>query len=335
MVYDRYYYSILPKADQQIYRSMYHGIEKMQKTFTFFNNPNSQYPLGRVLYFIGLDNPHLFYVDFHCCSISETPISKTIELTYWYSRDEIAILKAKVDTILGKMLSHIKGKTEYEKELAIHDMLASNVTYNFGATEHPYQYAPRASSIIGVLFYKTATCGGISMAAKMLLNLCDIKCIVAEGTAHSSEEAHAWNIVKIEGTAYHLDITWDINASSQAWIRHDYFNLTDRDILKDHSPAVRYPECNSTKYNFYRQNGLCVNDEQDISKLISSMKMQGKRVLTFRYIGDNQMKFKSLVKIAGQQLAATVSPSPNKSVQLSSYINHELFICSMALKGKN
>ncbi len=333
MVYDRYYYSILPEADRRVYRSLYHGIEKMQKAFTFFNDPSSQYPLSQILYFVGLDNPHLFYVDFHCCSITEAPLSKTIELTYWYSQDEIAILKAKVDTVLGKMLSHIKGKTEYEKELAIHDMLVRNVTYNFGATEHPYQYAPRASSIMGVLFYKTATCGGISMAAKMLLNLCNIKCIVAYGVAKDGAEAHAWNIVKIEGAAYHLDITWDISTSSPAWISHDYFNLTDSDILLEHNPAVRYPVCSSTKYNFHKRNGLWVSDEQDITKIISSMKMQGKRVLTFRYIGDNQIKFNSLIKIAGQQLAATASPG--ESVQLSTSINHELFICSMALKGKN
>lgn len=333
MVYDRYYYSILSETDRRIYQKLYRGIEELKSEITFVNDSESKYSLNQILYFIGLDNPHIFYVDFHRCCIKETASAKTIALVYWYSSKEIAVLKQKIDTALRKIMSRIEGDSAYEKELSIHDILVSNVTYDEMAANRPHHFAPRADSIAGILFYKAAICGGISKAAKLLLNLCDIKCIVAYGTALKESGRHAWNIVKIDGESYHLDITWDINTSVSSYISRDYFNLTDRDIMRDHIFAMPYPACTSTKYNYFEQNGLFINSEREVAQIVSKAKIQNKSAVVFRYAGNDQMTFNRLVQAAENQLAETALSDGR--FQLRTCINREQSICFVTLKRKN
>ena len=332
MVYDRYYYSILPEVDRRIYRRLYNGIEKLKPEMTFINHPEQMHSLDQILLFIGLDNPHIFYVDFQSCTIIESAISKTIELTYWYSMEEIATLKWKVDHVLGKMISGITGKNAYEKELAVHDLLVNNVTYNVEAANHPRQYSPRASSIMGALFYKTATCDGISKIAKLLLNLCNIKCIVVHGTAGGSGEGHAWNIVKIEGEAYHLDITWDISESIPQHISYSYMNLTDSDILRDHTISMQHPACTSTRFNYFQRSGLLVCGEQDVARIATAAKIRGTNNLTFRYSGGDQAQFDELIRAAKQQLIEKASS--DTPFQLRTRTNREQCVCSITLEQK-
>lgn len=47
--------------------------------------------------------------------------------------------------------------------------------------------------------------------------------------------SHAWNLVKLDSGTYYLNITWSDGASrpgSPGW--HDYFMLTQEQILLDH-----------------------------------------------------------------------------------------------------
>ena len=53
---------------------------------------------------------------------------------------------------------------------------------------------------------------------------------------------HTWNIVKIGGTYYHLDATFDNTLGKHSFgakeIRYDYFNLDDKNIFRDHEPLI-------------------------------------------------------------------------------------------------
>ena len=133
-----------------------------------------------------------------------------------------------------------------------------------------------------MLLYKTATCGGIASATKMLLNMLDIKCIVAVGTDCRENVPHAWNIVKIDGQAYHLDVTWDMCVSQADGLRYDYFNLTDREIRKDHTWNLKYPTCDSERHNYFLQNSLVVNSMQLALECIRLAKHKGYRTVSMK-----------------------------------------------------
>jgi transglutaminase/protease-like cytokinesis protein 3 len=94
-------------------------------------------------------------------------------------------------------------------------------------------------------------CEGYSYAMKLLLNAVNIECKVITGSANGP---HAWNLVKLGGSYYHVDVTFDdpvVNGGTMNVLRHDYFNLTDDEIKKDHTwDTTKYPVCNSTIYEY-------------------------------------------------------------------------------------
>lgn len=142
----------------------------------------------------------------------------------------------------NKLLLDIQKKTEiikneiviynsnYTKELKLHDYICQNISYrDEGDISH---------SIVGPLIYNYGVCDGISKTTKLLLQLLGIQSYVITGTAkdrHTGKsEAHAWNVVQIDDSWYHLDVTFDktISVIKQ---RYDYFNASTKEIIKDHT----------------------------------------------------------------------------------------------------
>ena len=249
MTYDRFYYSTLDPKKQKVYQLIYHGIEKLEKEITVDKSSCALEEIKKILEYVGLDNPHLFYVDFSRYTYYDTTVAYIFTLTYWYTPDELKELNHKVENVLRKMLKRVTGQNEYEKEKSVHDLIAGNVLYNTAALDNLHVHSPRTNTILGVLFYKTAVCEGIAKVAKMLLNMLDIKCIVVSGRDRKHNVPHAWNIVKIAGEAYHVDFTWDMNGSVGGRICYDYFNLTDQEIQADHVMDMAYPQC---RYGTYK-----------------------------------------------------------------------------------
>ena len=100
-------------------------------------------------------------------------------------------------------------------------------------------------NILGVFAFHKAQCEGIAKAFKVLLNTVDIKCIVVTGEAgkNGRTSPHAWNIVNIDGKAYHVDVTWNIGASRREKVAYNYFNVVDEIMKKDHKVADMLPKC--------------------------------------------------------------------------------------------
>ena len=262
MTYDRYYYSILPDEEKKLYKALYEGFTSFSEKIRIPAVGVSNDRIRSIIEYIGLDNPHIFYIDMDSISTIHSVAGTMVNVAYLYSPEESRQLGAKLHTILEKMLSRVSGRTDYEKELSVHDLIAKHVIYDDAALNNLTKYYSRSNTILGVMLYKTATCGGIASTTKMLLNMLDIKCIVAVGTDCWENVPHAWNIVKIDGQAYHLDVTWDMCVSREDGLRYDYFNLTDREIRRDHTWDIKYPPCVFEQYNYFNQNDLVVDSIQ-------------------------------------------------------------------------
>lgn len=325
MIYDRYYYSTLSPKDKKIYRQIYRGIQNFE---THIKLPKPTVSLQKLLQYIDFDNPLIFYVDFSNLEFVDNVISDTLILTYFYSRQDAKKINDKIQSVLKKMSSRIQGRTDYEKEKSIHDLLIENVIYDTLAAGNIKKYYPRSNSILGVLFYKTAVCEGIAKVTKILLNSVDIKCIVVVGFSSKNNEGHAWNIVEVNGDAYHLDVTWDTNISFENDTRYDYFNLTDKQIKTDHIFNTVYPVCSSVSENYFYKNGLIVKEFGDIQKLFTVKMIQKKRTVTFKFAGKNTSEFKKAVDKSMDLIKASVKPG--KTVKITYSLNDTQQICTIA-----
>lgn len=272
MLYDRYYYSKLSSREKKAYQKIYDAMQNHRPTVTINGFCKDYIP--KLMSAIDLDNPHLFFVDFNYEFQSDL-FSQTIILKYIY--------KKKIKKVCNKILSNVKGQTEFEKESSLHDILVQNVLYDSMAKNNILKFRARSNTILGVLFYKTAVCEGIAKTFKFLLNALDIKCVVIKGKVTDaltdnirSDILHAWNMVKIDGEPYYVDLTWDINLSQNNTIRHDYLNLTDRDMSIDHMIDLTFPKCIDNKANYYYKNDLIVRQKSDLLRIISDEINKGK-----------------------------------------------------------
>ena len=110
---------------------------------------------------------------------------------------------------------NLGGKSDYEKIYAINEYLCDAVYY----PEQPYidyDFTP-----YGALAEGRAV--GYARATKILADMAGMECLYVSGDCLGvSPSGHAWNLVKVDGSWYQLDVTWNDGSSTD-----DYFLVTD------------------------------------------------------------------------------------------------------------
>ena len=150
------------------------------------------------------------------------------------SQKNLLIYKACSD-VIAKVIRD--GMTDFEKELAIHDWIINWAYYDEEVNSNsPYAKPdPDNDNPYGLLLNQKAVCMGYSATFKLFMDLLDIECIIVKGKSGVSElEDHAWNMVRIDGEWYCVDVTWDdpINIEQNYSLTHKYFNVTS-DFMRD------------------------------------------------------------------------------------------------------
>ena len=169
--------------------------------------------------------------------------------------------KVAFNQAIDNMLSHVTPEmTEYEKEKTLHDLLATKVSYVATANAH---------NAYGALVEGKAVCEGYAEALQCLLQRVGIQSIQVYG--ESREENHAWNMVRIDGDYYLVDLTWN---DQDTMLLYAYFNQTSAVFNEDHTKwrvghnantnselncdVFDLPVCTATKENYFIKNGLVV-----------------------------------------------------------------------------
>ncbi|MCL1913580.1 MAG: hypothetical protein FWG10_06855 [Eubacteriaceae bacterium] len=193
-------------------------------------------------------SPQLFYVVREWkMSYSSDGIVRTVYPKYTDSGDK-AIITAKkaalelaVDVAMSQM--PING-TDAEKVLAAHDYIVANTSYDL-PTLNVMDLEDGKYSAYDALVGRSAVCEGYSLAFGLLMDRLGIewKMILSEGMGHS------WNLAKVDGNWFHLDLTWDdpvISLTSQDpdyWgsVSHEYLLLSDSELVsRSHGEELHY-----------------------------------------------------------------------------------------------
>ena len=169
-------------------------------------------------------------------------------------QDELAAAKVVTDFIEENIKS---GMSDYEKIKLVHDYIVVN-------TEYKNRNNDRDHTVFGPLLDGYAVCEGYAKAFDLFMYALDIDCVMVEGTAG---EPHAWNIVMVEGTPYHIDTTWDdptkVNKDPNA-VNYEYFLLPEAYITRTHSYVVTdYPYCQDAYYTYYHYRNNLIETIDD------------------------------------------------------------------------
>ena len=196
----------------------------------------------------------------------------SIKPTYIMEGSALTEAKEAYLSAANEILSGVKaGMSEFEIELYLHDALAERVTYVESANAH---------NSYGAIVEGKAVCEGYAEAMQYLLGRCGIRSFIAVGTSKNpgtgASEGHAWNIVRIDGKYYHLDLTWN---DQEEKTYHAYFNLTDTVITEDHvieNSGYPIPVCNSTEAMYFNvRGGVLPAGNPSVSEIASMLKAGG------------------------------------------------------------
>lgn len=163
--------------------------------------------------------------------------------------------------------------TDYEKELAVHDYIVYNCTYDKGALAAIPIHSENCDNPYGALINESAICLGYTTSFRLFMGMLGIPC----GTVHSTDtdgDEHAWNTVKLDGSWYYVDVTWDdpVPDHDGRLIYHTYFNVTRDKIAEEHILPASAPETDSIKYSYPNQSAVYVSDMEQVKQAISDAK---------------------------------------------------------------
>lgn len=162
----------------------------------------------------------------------------TIKIEKLYSDNDINKLNKKVKEVETDLLND--GMSNLEKIKAIHDYIINNTIYDEerakqieSGNDKTYKYNSHKAN--GPLLEGMGLCSGYSDAMKLFLddlNIPNYKIANAD---------HIWNLVYIDSTWKHLDLTWDDP------VTQDHSNvLLDKFFLIDTDKVLRLDQTNHT-----------------------------------------------------------------------------------------
>ncbi|MBR5283659.1 MAG: hypothetical protein IKU27_01205, partial [Clostridia bacterium] len=215
-----------------------------------------------------------------------------VVISYIMEGAELEEAKADFEAVAEEILAGIEeDMSEFEKELYIHDALAEKVTYIESGNAH---------NAYGALVEGEAVCEGYAEAFQALLHRVGIRSFIVTG--ESQDQPHGWNLVRIDGEYYHVDLTWD---DQDEVLYHAYFNVTDRVIWQDHAlygTPYALPECTSEAANYFTVKGGRVT-EYDREQAIELLQA-GNLTIDVYVEGDVESYFSSLEQDIGNLVSA-------------------------------
>ena len=191
------------------------------------------------------------------------------------------VMKNVIDSQIGN-----QSMTEFQREVVLHDYLVENCTYGFGSDKNDNEY--RA---YGALVEQQAVCNGYAEAMALLLSCAGVENRYVVGTVNSGSRSasgqqtgqstasgrrdnHAWNQVKLNGTWYHLDATWDDPVGDKEIVSHAYFNLSDEMMERDHVwNKEKYESCPDMGWNYYYRKQIYFENARDMDEYVTRIVM--------------------------------------------------------------
>ncbi|MCH5303743.1 MAG: Ig-like domain-containing protein, partial [Ruminococcus sp.] len=219
-----------------------------------------QVPQDDIIYIMRsvlFDNPDIFYVDSAYIPYQfdkATGTIATISPQYIFAKSKIPSCIKKFNSASKKLIDGVDlSWSDLKKALVIHDRIIANCKYKKDGLKSYTAY--------NVIVSGKGICEGYSRAYSHLLSLVGVD----SKTINNESKAHCWNMVKVSGKWYHVDVTSDDPIPDlTGYVRHKFFLINDTKLKSyksnehtgyksDLSYSSAY-KCTSSTYNgsFFR-----------------------------------------------------------------------------------
>lgn len=293
-----FYYNTLNETQKYIYAAIANAIRDLNNTvnlneYKYINTDETVEDIDVVMQAFFADHPEVFYVESkYTVSTTNVFFRNVVEINLEYtvaSKEELEEKLVALEETIDEYLNLAKSEDIFDIELVLHDLVAKRVQY--------YEYdnlnnvPQECHSIYGALINNKAVCDGFTKTMQILLDKKGIESIIVMGTLDN--EAHAWNLVKLDDSWYHLDVTSDKSIkelrNGEQVVVHSYFNLTNDKVKLDHiiENEEILPVANNNKYEYYTYTGKLITSNDNFSNKLSTLLMNNTNndLLEFDIVG--------------------------------------------------
>lgn len=185
------------------------------------------------------------------------------------SLDKIEEAGRKAHKIIKDIID--EDMTDLDKEKVIYGYLIDNIEYDHQYYKYGIPTRENPGGIYGALIHGWAICDGYAHAMKVLGRLAGLDCIYISGDI-TCREGHAWNMINLDGTYYHLDATWDdggnnipieddgiLGKTRYFNVSHNYISIMGQRIWS----YERFPKADATDpilIDYCKENNLQTDD---------------------------------------------------------------------------
>ncbi len=262
----RFAYESLDAQEQIWYGEIEQALGEMTDTVKLSTEPIGQgldeQDIDRIFQCVLIDHPEIFYTTGYTYtkySRGDRTVGIDFAGTYSLPREEAVNKAEEIRERASEWLSDIPSDaSEYDKVKAVYEKIIFSTDYDLNASDN--------QNIASVFLGNSSVCQGYAKATQYLLNHLGVMCTLVQGTVDTGE-AHAWNLVRVEGDYYYVDTTWGDasyrmeDGSGQEElpeINYDYMCVTTQDLLRTHriESVVAMPECTATQANYYVREGV-------------------------------------------------------------------------------
>ena len=321
-VQTEYYFQHLSAAQQKDYGALLAAVSAQEETAVTQSNQSGEvFPVMRALYY---DHPELFWLPNGGGEFYSYTNRGEYHFTYLHTAGSLSAMQAELEAAAAGLLETVpENATEYQRVQMVFEYLVDHIEYDL-ETEN-------SGNIYGALVEGRARCEGYARAAQYLLNRLGVFCTYVAGECYSSG-SHAWNLIQVDGSYYYMDVTWGDPSflgegpGIEQYRNYSYLCATTQEILATRTIDETYapmPVCDATQYNYFRQNGLFVDQSLDQAKTALQQQYQAGKCwipLQFASVTLYEQARKELIE--GQGLY-TVMDAAGASLTGYSYLQNE------------
>ncbi len=245
---NKYAYSTLTSTQQKIYAKLFEAAAAHADKADLTGIGAVKSDIDKTYWAFDYDNPQFFWLanGYRYTTMGSKVIS--IKMVYSRSRSEAAQIQPKFDAAAQKIIDEALAQDDlFDRVKVLHDAVVDLTDYTRSGSSY-------ISEADGPLVYGKALCEGYSKAFMYLCQAVGIECICVAGTGNG--EPHMWNMIKLDGDWYNMDVTWDDTAG------YDYFCIPTSQITLDHQfdNTFPVPQATATDYSYTSAMDIQVND---------------------------------------------------------------------------
>lgn len=287
-----YYYNALSEEQRFLYAQILMVLKKHGEGIVLSERDEST--LDLVFQAVLNDHPEIFYVSGYTYtrhSLGSTVLRLSFSGTYTMDIAQVNDAQIKIDNYVNQCLQNMPAGDDYEKLRYLYEYIIIHTDYQLDAPEN--------QNICSVFLYGQSVCLGYARALQYLCGVCGIEATLVNGSIRNNNFGHAWNLVRLDGAYYYVDVTWgdasyQIEEGDEAQVfpgvNYDYLCVTTQmlEITHEINSILPMPYCVETKDNYYVRENACFDtfDVEALSALFDAGADEEGHYVVFRCTSD-------------------------------------------------